>query len=73
MPTIRDRTHRARAGLVPPVDTATVTGPWRRTEGSPTVPGVIWSAVATRVPAAVASATTAASTAGSPVAVSTNR
>ena len=61
---IRSRSHRARAGLAPPVETATVTGPSRWTAGSCTVPGVSPSALLTSTPAAAASATTCASTAG---------
>ena len=68
---IRSRSHRASAGLAPPVETATVTRPSRWTAGIWTVPGASRSALLTSTPAERASATTVASTAGTPVAVTT--
>ena len=40
-PAIRSRSHRASAGLAPPVETATITGPSRWTAGSCTEPGSV--------------------------------
>jgi len=48
----RSRSHRASAGLAPPVETATVTGPSRWTAGSWMVPGLARSALLTSTPAA---------------------
>ena len=69
---IRSRSHLASAGLAPPVETATVTRPSRWTAGSRMVPGASGPAPLTSTPADMASATTVASTAGTPVAVTTS-
>ena len=72
-PATRSRTHDASAGLLPPVETATATGPWRVTAGSTKLQRPGSSATLTHTPAASASSWTAPSTAGSPVAVTTSR
>ena len=52
----RARSHEARAGLVPPVETATVTGPSRCTDGRMNEQCATSSALFTHTPAASASA-----------------
>ena len=61
------------AGLAPPVDTETVTGPWRWTEGRKKVQCSASSALLTQMPADSASAAARRSTSGTPVAVITSR
>ncbi len=63
----------ARAGLAPPVETATLTGPSRWTDGRWNVHRPGSSALLTQTAAAVASAATVPSTAAIPVAVTTSR
>ncbi len=69
----RSRNQTASAGLAPPLDTATVTRPWRWTAGNTAVQRSGSSALFTHTPAARASAETSPSTSGSPVAVTTSR
>ena len=65
--------HEASAGLSPPVDTEIVTAPSRWTAGRINEQWAGSSALFTHTPAASASAATAPSTSGSPVAVMTRR
>ena len=69
----RSRRRPARAGLDPSVVTAIVSGPLRAIAGRMNVQLSGRSAAFTQIPAAVASAATAASTSGIPVAVMTSR
>ena len=64
---------RRSAGLSPPVETATVTGPSRCTAGRMKEEWARSSALLTQTPAASASSWTAPSTSGRPVAVTTSR
>src|SRR5690606_16084426 len=65
--------HLAVVGDAAPVDTATVTGPLRRTAGKVRSPRVPSPARLTSAPAACAAASASASTSGEPVATTTTR
>ena len=70
---MRRRSHAASAGLAPPVETDTDTVPSRWTDGRKKVQWSASSALFTQMPADSASAAALRSTAGIPVAVTTNR
>ena len=70
---MRSRSHEASAGLSPPVETDTVTAPSRWTAGRMKEQWAGSSALFSQMPAASASAYTAPSTSGIPVAVTTSR